>query len=182
MVALKVATSTVPAPSISPSMGDAQMSPPPVGPLLLHTPVSSGELHTAGPAIDCGLRGGSDIPHPHSTKGLRILGNHHSCSEPEPAIATSWWRLRSQRKSVPEGLWLISSNSVASGHQEEVAEHSRRKVLHPNQMWLVIMVSEKMSSSSVTEGGMDGGGDITVHCELLSEKPFMGAHKLRFLR
>lgn len=159
MVALKVATpSTVPAPSISPSMADAQMSPHPVGPLLLHTLVTSGELHTAGPASDSGLGGGSDIPHPHSTKGLRSLGDHHSCSEPEPAIATSRWRLRSQRKSVPEDHWLISSNNVAIGHQEEVAEHSRRKVLRPNQMWLVIMVSEKMSSSSVTEGGMDGWG------------------------
>ena len=159
MVALNVATpSTVPTPSISPSMGDALMSPRPVGPLLLHTLVSSGELHTAEPASDSGLGGGSDIPHPHSTKGLRSLGAHNSCFEPEPAIATSRWRLRSQRKSVPDGHWLISSNNVAIGHQEEVAEHSRRKVLHPNQIWLVFMVSEKMSSSSVIEGGMDGWG------------------------
>lgn len=158
MVASKVATaSTVPTPSISPSMGDAQMSPHPVGPLLLNTLVSSGELHTAGPASDSGLGGGSDIPHPHSTKGPRSLGDH-SCSEPEPAIATSRWRLQCQRKSVPEGHRLISSNNVAIRHQEEVAEHSRRKVLCPNQMWLVIMVSEKMSSSSVIEEGMDEGG------------------------
>lgn len=103
------------------------MSPHPVDPLLLNTLVSSGELHTAGPASDSGLGGGSYIPHPHSTKGLRSLGDH-SCSEPEPAIATSRWRLQCQRKSVPEGLWLISSNNVAIRHQEEVAcDHGIRE-------------------------------------------------------